>query len=188
MGKYSNVISICGAGRNVGKTYLGESIISHFSLQNTVIAIKISKFKHKAIDKVGLQKFFETPNFAIWEELNFTHKDSGRYLKAGAKASYYIECDDANLLNAFLVIYKIYKQSCLLICESASISKYINPAVSIFVESESHITESNKLNCLNRSTLVLKEKSIEISMPQLFLLAQNNNWTVKYSQKILCDA
>lgn len=188
MGKYSNVISICGAGRNVGKTYLGESIISHFSNQNTVIAIKISKFKHKVSDKIGLKKFFETANFTIWEEVNFTSKDSGRYLKAGAKASYYIECDDDHLLNSFLFIYEKLEKSCFIVCESASISKFIKPALSVFVESATYQTEKNKLYYLQHSTLVLKERSIEISMPQLFLNTQNNEWLVKYNQTILCHA
>jgi hypothetical protein len=188
MSNYNNVISICGAGRNVGKTYLGESIISHFSTNNNAVSVKISKFKHKNHQNDCLKLLQKTTHYTIWQELEHSNKDSGRYLKAGALASYYIECDDAHLLNAFLFVYKIYGKSCLIVCESASITKYINPAISVFVESTSYITESNKLNCLNRSTLVLIERSIEISMPQLFLSVQNNKWLVKYSQPILCDA
>lgn len=185
---YNNVINICGAGRNLGKTYLGEAIISHFSGQQAIIAIKISKFQHHAKDKIGLHKLVETNFYTVWQELNFTPKDSGRYLKAGATASYYIECDDAHLLNAFLFVYKMVGNSCLIVCESASLSKYIKPAVSVFVESAIYVTEENKLECLNRSTLVLKERSLEISMPQLFLSAQNNNWLVKHPQDTICCA
>ena len=186
IGSYNNVIGICGAGRNVGKTYFGETIISHFSNQQAIIAIKISKFQHHAKDKIGLHKLIETSFYTVWQELNFTPKDSGRYLKAGAKASYYIECDDAHLLNAFLFVYRMVGDSYLIVCESASLSKYINPAISIFVESALYATEENKFECLNRSTLVLKEKSLEISMPQLFLSAQNNNWLVKHTQNTIC--
>jgi len=185
IGSFNNVINICGAGRNVGKTYLGEVIISHFSCQQAIIAIKISKFKHHAKDKIGLHKLIETNFYTVWQELNFTAKDSGRYLKAGAKASYYIECDDQHLLNAFLVVYKMVGDSCLIVCESASLSKYMNPAVSVFVESAYYKTEENKLGCLNRSTLVIKERSFEISMPQLFLSTQKNNWLVKHPQNTI---
>ncbi|MDD3722679.1 MAG: hypothetical protein PHW92_09365 [Lutibacter sp.] len=188
MSNFDNLINICGAGRNVGKTYLCEAIIAHCSDYNTLIALKISTFKHHAKDKIGLHKLIETKFYTIWQELNFTPKDSGRYLKAGAKASYYVECDDAHLLNAFLFIYKMYGNSCLIVCESASITKHIKPAVSVFVESAFYATEENKLQCLNRSTIVLKERSIEISMPQLYLCAQNSNWTVKYAQKTICGA
>ena len=182
---YNNVISICGAGRNIGKTFLGESIISHFSKSNDIIAIKISKFKHSEGDKVGLKIIFKSTNYTIYKELNFTSKDSGRYLKAGAKNSYYIECDDANLLNAFLFVYNFHEERDLFICESASITKYIKPALSIFVESEHFPTEKNKLLCLNRSSLVLKERSIEITMPQLFLDVNENSWVCNYiPQKI----
>lgn len=181
---FNDVITICGSGRNVGKTYLGESIISYFSKTNNIVAIKISKFKHKTSDKIGLHKFYETTHFTIWNELNYTSKDSGRYLKAGAKSSYYIECDDAHLLNAFLFIYNFCDATNLIVCESASITKYINPAISIFVESSEFQIEKNKLRSLQASTLVLKEKSIEISVPQLFLSVQNNNWVSKYSNKV----
>ena len=187
-GSNNNVINICVAGRNLGKTYLGEAIISYFSGQQAIIAIKISKFKHHAKDKIGLHKLVETSFYTVWQELNFTPKDSGRYLKAGAKASYYIECDDAHLLNAFLFVYKMVGDSCLIICESASLSKYIKPAISVFVESASYATEENKLDCLVRSTVILKEKSIEISMPQLFLGVKNNNWLVKYPLNVICCA
>lgn len=186
IGSYNNVINVCGAGRNVGKTYLGETIISHFSDQQAIIAIKISKFQHHAKDKIGLHKIIETNFYTVWQELNFTPKDSGRYLKAGAKTSYYIECDDAHLLNAFLFVYKLVGDSCLIVCESASLSKYIKPAVSVFVESALYATEENKLECLNRCTLVLKERSLEISMPQLILSTQNNKWLVKHPQNKVC--
>ncbi|MGV8947286.1 MAG: hypothetical protein ACOH1N_12710 [Lutibacter sp.] len=182
---FDNVVSICGAGRNVGKTYLGESIISHFSKSNDIIAVKISKFKHIESDKVGLKIIFISTNYTIYKELNYTSKDSGRYLKAGAKTSYYIECDDAHFLNAFLYVYNLHSKSVFFICESASITKYIKPALSIFVESEHFPTEKNKLLCLNRSSLVLKERSIEITIPQLFLDVNENNWVCNYMpQKI----
>jgi hypothetical protein len=181
------VINICGSGRNVGKTYLGESIIANFSNQQEIIAIKISKFKHKPSDKFGLHKLHETSNFTIWKELDYTTKDSGRYLKAGAKLSFYIECDDSHILESFLFVKNNYCKSCLIVCESASITKYINPAVSIFVESAYLPTSQNKLRCLKQSTLVLKERSIEISMPQLFLTTKNRNWVAKYSKNSVCS-
>jgi hypothetical protein len=179
---YKNVITICGDGRNVGKTFLGESIISQFSQNNTIIAIKISKFKHRKEDKIGLIKIFKEANLAIFKEQYFTQKDSGRYLKAGATASYYIECNDDSLLKAFLYVYNLHKNTCLFVCESASLTNYISPQFSIFVASKDYDTEKNKLCYFNKSNLVLKEKSIEIAMPQLFLLAANNKWQLKYSK------
>jgi hypothetical protein len=179
---FNNVLNICGAGRNVGKTFLGENIIAHFSTNNDIISIKISKFKHLNHAEELLKECYKTDRYTIWQELAFSDKDSGRYLKAGAKISYYIECDDAHLLEAFLKIYDSSPRSCLIICESASLTKYIKPKVSIFVASKIYETAQNKLRCLNQSNLVLEEESIEISMPQLLLLAYNNKWKLKYSK------
>jgi len=179
---YNNVLTICGDGRNVGKTFLGTSIISHFSANNEIIAIKISKFKHLNHGNDSLREVYKTHFYTIWQELAFSHKDSGRYLKSGAKISYYIECDDAHLFDAFLKVYNTLSKSYLVICESASITKYIKPRLSIFVASKNYETVQNKLRCLNQSSLVLKERCIEIAMPQLFLLAYNNKWQLKYSK------
>jgi len=179
---YNNVLNICGAGRNVGKTFLGENIISHFSASNDIISIKISKFKHLNHDKEFLKECSKTDHYTVWQELAFSDKDSGRYLKAGAKISYYVECDDAHLLEAFVKVYNTCPSSCLIICESASITKYIKPKLSIFVASKNYETTQNKLRCLNQSNLVLEEGSIEISVPQLFLLAYDNKWKLKYSK------
>jgi hypothetical protein len=179
---YNNLLNICGSGRNVGKTFLGESIVSHFSTNNDVIAIKISKFKHLNHDDESLKECYKTDYYTIWQELNFSNKDSGRYLKAGAKISYYIECDDAHLLEAFLKVYSTSPKSSLIICESASITKYIKPIISLFIISKDYDTEENKLRYLKLSDIVLEERSIEIIMPQLFLFVKNNKWALKYSK------
>ncbi|MDP2089397.1 MAG: hypothetical protein Q8J84_08345 [Flavobacteriaceae bacterium] len=184
---FPNVLTLCGSGRNVGKTYLGCQIIKHFSKENLIIAVKISKFNHQQPEDGAMLLVNQSIGFQIWRQIKATEKDSGRYLNAGANASYYIECDDTHLLEAFLVIYKIYGNSCSIVCESASITKYINPAISIFVESAAYPTEQNKLHFLNQSTLVLKERSIEISIPQLFLSAEKNKWLVsQHSNNISC--
>ena len=188
LGNYTNVINICGSRRNVGKTFLGESIISTFSNDIDIVAIKISKFKHKNHQNDCLKMIHRTSYYTIWQEMAFSNKDSGRYLKAGAKLSFYIESDDTHLLESFLYVKNYYCKSCLIICESASITKYIHPAISIFIESAYLPTSQNKLRCLNQSDLVLKEQSIEISIPQLFLTIKNNEWVLKYSKNPVCYA
>jgi hypothetical protein len=182
---FNRVISISGSCRNVGKTYLGESIISIFSSDFQMVAIKISKFKHNNHQNDNLKILCKTKYYSIWQELNFSDKDSGRYLEAGAKLSIYIECDDAHLQEAFLFVKNKYCNSCLIVCESASLTKYIKPAISIFVESAYLKTPENKIPCLNRSDLVLKERNIEISIPKLFISVQNYKWVTKYSKNLI---
>jgi hypothetical protein len=178
--RYKNVIGISGACRNVGKTLLGENIIEQFSDKNSIIAIKISKFKHQSHDKIGLLKQLESPYFTIWKELNCTGKDSGRYLKAGAEASYYIECDDDHLLTAFLLVYKLYKPNKLFVCESASIINYIKPGLSIFVESATIETPINKIASKQRAELIFTENDIELKSPNLAITVKSGAWISNY--------
>ena len=180
---FPNVISISGSGRNVGKTFLGESIIKFFSNEQDIISVKISKFKHKKNQYGCLKEIHKTAFYTIWKELQFSNKDSGRYLRSGAKLSIYIECDHDNLLEAFLYVKNNYCKSGLIICESASILKFIKPAVAIFVKSTHVPIPENKLECFKLSNLILNAFSSEISEPQLFLRIENNNWRVKYSIK-----
>ena len=177
------MISICGAGRNVGKTYLGESIISHFSAKNNIVAIKISKIKHKNHQTDCLKELYKTENYTIWEEMQITNKDSGRYLKSGAKLSIYIESNHAHLLEAFFFAKNNYCESSFIICESASIVKVIKPAVSIFVNVRHLPIPNNKLECYELSDVILNSFSTEISEPQLFLEIENNKWVVKTTKK-----
>ncbi|OIO12940.1 MAG: hypothetical protein COZ76_11855 [Flavobacteriales bacterium CG_4_8_14_3_um_filter_35_10] len=178
--RYKNVIGISGACRNVGKTFLGENIIERFSDKNSIIAVKISKFKHQSNDKIGLLKQFESPYFTIWKESNGTHKDSGRYLKAGAEASYYIECDDAHLLAAFLLVYKLYKPDKLFVCESASIGNYIKLGLSIFVESTNIETPSNKIAYKQSAELIFTENDLELKLPNLAITVKSGVWIANY--------
>lgn len=182
---FSNVLTICGSGRNVGKTHLGCQIIKHFSLNDSIIAVKISKFNHQHSEDEGMKLINKYEGFQIWKQVDLTEKDSGRYLKSGAHASYYIECDDQHLLEAFLTIHKMYGNSCLFICESASITKYINPAIAIFVESINYQTQLNKLYFLNQSTLVLKERSEEILNPHLQINTLFNSWFLEKQAKVI---
>lgn len=177
---YKNVIGISGACRNVGKTFLGENIIEQFSDKNSIIAVKISKFKHQANDKIGLLKQFESPYFTIWKESNVTPKDSGRYLKAGAEASYYIECDDSHLLTAFLLVYRLYKPDKLFVCESASIGNYIKLGLSIFVESTNIETPRNKIAYKQNAALIFTENDLELKLPNLALTVKSGVWIANY--------
>jgi hypothetical protein len=178
--KYNNVITICGSGRDVGKTFLGENIISTFSNDYGIVAIKISKFKHKNHQNDCLKMIHRTSYYTIWQEMAFSNKDSGRYLKAGAKLSFYIESDDSHILESFLYVKNHYCKSCLIICESASITKYIKPSLSVFIQSIDLNVPQNKIRSYKSSNLVLLSKSIEISLPKLFLKIENKQWVTKY--------
>lgn len=184
---FPNVLTLCGSGRNVGKTHLGCQIIKHFSQNSSIIAVKISKFNHHHTEDEGMKLLHKSEGFQIWKQITVSQKDSGRYLNSGASASYYIECDDQHLLEAFLNVYKMYGNSCLFVCESASITKYIKPAIAIFVESINYPTQLNKRYFKNQCTLVLKERSSDISKPSLVISAENNNWlVVEQTKMVIC--
>jgi hypothetical protein len=97
----SNFLIISGSGKKVGKTFLSVALIEHFSNQVPVLALKISPHKH---DKLGnVLAIADTDGYRLFMELEVHDKNSGQFLKAGAKASYFMETEDEFLIKAIEV-------------------------------------------------------------------------------------
>jgi hypothetical protein len=128
----SNFIIISGSGRKVGKTHLAVALIRHFSIQSPVIALKISPHKH---DKLGnVFTIADTDGYRLFRELEVHDKNSGQFLKAGAKASYFLESEDGSLNKAI----EEFSRKCNplnqpVICESGALGTIIKPGVMIYI-------------------------------------------------------
>ncbi len=135
---FSNVLVVGGTGRNTGKTTLVEQLIRKFKDQYTVVALKTSMLLPGEEYLHGRHLLKKSDTFFIYEEDNSEgKKDSQRFLKAGAKKSYFIS---ANSNKAFGIAMQelLPKQDSriLIIVESNVILDYIKPAVFLMVVGE----------------------------------------------------
>ncbi len=158
MRKYDNLIIIGGTGRNIGKTTLAEKLIARFSGEVPVTALKIANIKpgdetfhghdiRTFQDKIRIEKETRTDG----------HKDSMRFLKAGAAASWYIQTEDAYLPETFPEIEKILRKSPWIICESNSLRNFVRPAVFVMIRGKETFSAKKGVDDLLRQADAVEE-------------------------------
>lgn len=131
--KKHGYIIISGSGKKVGKTFLGEALLRHFSALSPIIALKISPHRHDHIGDAHL--IVDQTDFRLFRENVAHHKNSGRLLQAGATASYFLETDDGAIDRAFSEFNEICNPDQLpVICESGALGKIIQPDIFYFIE------------------------------------------------------
>ncbi len=168
MRKYDNLIIIGGTGRNIGKTTLAEKLIARFSGEVPVTALKIANIKpgdetfhgHDVRifqDKIRIEKETRTDG----------HKDSMRFLKAGAAASWYIETEDAYLPETFPEIEKILKEAPWVICESNNLRNFVRPAVFVMIRGKEIFSAKKGVDDLLRQADAVEEAFQEKALEAL---------------------
>lgn len=162
-----NALIIGGTGRNVGKTTFCCQIISKFSLEYKITAIKISKHFH-SVENQKLSLLASTENYFIYEELDLDAvKDSSRFLKAGADNSFFIMANEDHLISAINKFNNIIDlHSDLLVIESSAARHLIQPGASVLVTDDLTLKSSNMFDiiCNLNSNLTFDNGINEISV------------------------
>lgn len=170
--KLPNVLLISGSGRNTGKTTTACGIISEISGFNEVISIKVSPHFHPLTD--SLKILMEIPGLVISEEKNGnSHKDSSRFLKAGASKSYYMQGSDEQMPYLAEWINRNISGNTPVICESAGLGKYIEPGCAIYICSG--INKKNPEWNFSYKSIELNPKTGKIEMSVKW---ENNSWKI----------
>lgn len=174
---YPNLILICGSGRDTGKTFLACNIISEWKGRFIINAIKISIHRHE--HNPGMELLSEKEGYSIWKEHSISHKDSGRFLKAGAKSVFYIETNDVHLLDAFVSAIQFCDHGSMIICESGGLAKFIRPAVLLFVQHPQDEIDDKQVFRL-MADRVIYSGSDEILHPERYIAVENGSWTMNF--------
>ena len=129
------IIAVGGQTRNVGKTSLVENIIRAFPEMHWT-AMKITQHGHGVCSEVGVPCHCndepEHP-FAIDEEIKPTSTDSGRFLGAGAKHSYWLRTAQGELAYGLPAFREVADAAKNLIVESNSLVAFLRPALYLSV-------------------------------------------------------
>lgn len=178
----SNWVVVGGTGRNIGKTTLMENLLEKFGSQIPLTAVKISNIKpgNSSFHGHNVERFSE--KILLQKELRTDgNKDSMRFLKAGAQASWFIQTEDAFLPDTFPQILKSLKNASWIVCESNSLRKFVRPGLFIMVKGE-NITSGKKdvpgllqladvvVEALNRKQFAMLVDRIEIREGKFILL------------------
>jgi hypothetical protein len=127
--KVPQMILLSGNGRNSGKTLFARQLITTFSKQVPVTAIKISSHFHTVNPENIVLK---NEKFTLCFEQETTTKDSSLMLQAGADNVYFLMVKQEDLLEAFKSMLYLLTPS-LLICESDGLQQIVEPGILFFV-------------------------------------------------------
>jgi molybdopterin-guanine dinucleotide biosynthesis protein A len=129
----SNLLMIAGTGRNVGKTTFACNLISHFSKNQNVTAIKISPHLHQQAD--GQKVIASEADFQIIEETKPSENtDSSRMLNAGASKVYYLQTHDRNIKAPFDILLDLIPKGQPVICESGALVNHAKPGLFLLIK------------------------------------------------------
>ena len=129
------LVVVGGHSRNLGKTSVVAGLIRKLrDLQWT--AVKITQYGHGVCshggEHCGCEAEPDHP-FALSEEYEPNRTDSGRFLAAGARRSFWLRTPAGELLRAAATIRKILAQSGNVIMESNSVLELVQPDVCLML-------------------------------------------------------
>jgi len=173
-----NILLISGTGKNTGKTTLACKVITHFSEQFELVALKISPHYHHT----GLtpeQLVINTGYRIIKEKDAESGKDSSRMLKAGAKESIFIQCSEEYLLDAMNSLPAWIWKDVPVICESGSLGDYIVPGVHILVSPSNEFINHPEYNArIRKADRKIMYNGTEFDFDPVDLKFINGSWTL----------
>jgi len=173
------LLLIAGTGRNSGKTTFACKTISKHCITHPIVAIKIASHFHENVASGRI--ILNRENLYVAEETNSTaNKDSSLMLAAGARKSYFVMANDAQLKEAFDIILNLISEKDYLVCESGGLRNYIKPGVFlVFHNSENKRPKSStaKLKDLCNCFITLDGNAINFDNNNL--LIANNSWKIK---------
>jgi hypothetical protein len=174
----SNFIIISGSGKKVGKTYLAVALIRHFSVQSPVIALKISPHKHDKLGKV--LPIADKAGYRLFRELEVHDKNSGQFLEAGAKASFFLETEDGFLgqaIEEFLI--KCNPMKLPVICESGALGTIIKPGILLYISDPESQSDQYKETIKQIADEVLPARKFSTSEVVRSIQLAGNCWIRK---------
>ena len=173
------VLLISGSGRNCGKTTLACRLISYISSQSKISALKISPHFHQMNGDQHL--LVDDDNFRIYREMDSTtSKDSSRMLRAGASASFYLQCEDRYLKEAWTHLNSLLPKDHPVVCESGSLGRYFQPGLHLLVEGNQpdRMKRSYREN-RKRADLIVRFDGSEFDLQLTDISLKNKIWTLK---------
>ncbi len=175
------LLLIGGNTRNIGKTTLACAVITRFSAFHDISAFKLTSIYKNDDKNHGNHELLQNTAWEISREtLSSKPKDTSRMLAAGAKTAYYVQALDNAIELAWSEFAPIIPENHLLICESRSLRRFVEPGVFIYLKS--NLVQEEKPYSIwleSVATLVIEDPSQHTLEKVLNnLTVKENTWTL----------
>ncbi len=181
----SKILIIGSTGRNTGKTEFACRIIEKHSAHNDIIGVKIIPIDkneeecHRGIDSCGICNSL-TGDFNFIEETTAdTYKDTSRMLKAGASKTYLLLVDRNELEKGVDALFRIIPENALIIIESNSIRKVLDPGLFIVIkELENNSVKPTCADVIEFADKLVEFKNLIWDFHPDNVIIQNERWVI----------
>jgi len=146
--EFPNVLLVGSNTRKSGKTSLIRRIIETYGEKHSISAIKLAIYDSEDDLFSHYPEASEDGTF-ILKETEPGEKDSGKFLAAGAKKSWFIAIMHLQIHQVMDLLYEIKSEGGLAIVESTSLRNYILPGLFIFVQGLSKKDKARNLRPLS---------------------------------------
>lgn len=137
MKRVHGLLIIGGASRNVGKTTFTCKVIRRFASDYPIIGLKIKTVYDGDSFFHGKDNNPLTSEFRLIEEFSKeSDEDTGKMLKAGAKRVFKLKVKSESIHKAFNELKNQLLENILIICESNSLRKVIEPDLFLLIKPE----------------------------------------------------
>ena len=140
MTKLDGMLMIGSAGANVGKTELACAFLRKFSQDTDIVGIKVTTIRAKdgqcprGGEGCGVCSSLDG-DFSITEESDTaSHKDTSRFLAAGASRVFWLRVMKAHLEEGISALLDIIGPGAISICESNSLREVVQPGLFLIVK------------------------------------------------------
>jgi len=174
-----NMILIGSTARNSGKTTLAISIIKKLKLIKLIVGLKVTTIVEKngkcirGGEGCGVCSSLKE-NFEITEELNTANnKDTSILLASGAERVYWLKTLKSDIYEGFDQFMSLIPKDCLIVCESNSLRKVVNPGIFIMVKgSENKQIKKSAMEVINQADIVY-ENNLKVNFENIINEIEN---------------
>ncbi len=173
----TRLLIVGGSGRNVGKTEFVCRLIEKLRYRHKVFALKVSAvFPDEEIFH-GDHVADESSGNLFEETRRDTTKDTSRMLRAGACRVFYLRSSDADIRNGFAEFKRQVPSDAVIVCESNSLIRFVNPGLFILVKAKRGSVKSRVHSLSGRADMVVISQG-ESGFPEIerIELSNNNSW------------
>lgn len=133
--KRPDFLLIAGNARNVGKSNLAVALIRKYAPVYRVVGLKVSAVYPGDDSFHGQHAEPLPPTWSLFQETSAeATKDTSKFLKSGAESVWFLRARDEYLAEGFAYLIEQIGPGALIVCESRSLIRLIEPGVFVLIE------------------------------------------------------
>lgn len=185
--KKENYIVVGSTGRNTGKTEFACRLIKQYSNQHKIIGVKVVAIERNDDESCprggkgcGVCTSLNTDYEISEENIIDPSKDTSRMLIAGAHKVYFLKVDKDYLDKGFNALREIIPEDALVIIESNSIRKVLEPGLFIVIKNfEDRAVKESCAEVIDFADKVIEFNNMSWNFEPTRVLIKNNKWIIK---------